>query len=330
MKKKLIIFLFIIFSFVLVSSRVYAKSCTYVNNDSAVEYSFDLVWGKENNSRYGELKNFKNVGNGYDSSGFEFKTNSYKNVDGEETCYKYVKIYDVSIGKSKVYFFDDWGEAKDHFLTKKQCKNTDKGLVCEDVKDTNFLSDTIYTNKVETTEPVEENKISSCLGLSEGLCENNKDFSCIWNESPYGGYCNTDKMQYIGCGGAFDIPSEIPELTSFAVNLLKIGTPIILIIVSVITLLKALASSKEDEIKKAQSSLVRRIIAAVIVFFVIYIVQFVILKVAEDSEQSNITTCASCFLNNKCDVDIYYKTYVGDTTICTKLDGSEMNCSDNT
>ena len=110
---------------------------------------------------------------------------------------------------------------------------------------------------------------------------------------------------------------------SFAVNLLKIATPIILIIISIIALLKAIAASNEDEIKKAQKGLTKKVIAAVMVFFIISIVQFVILKVADTnnsagaSEADNLSNCLSCFLNNDCGNNTYYKTNVFGKYECT-------------
>lgn len=171
----------------------------------------------------------------------------------------------------------------------------------------------------------------SCAEYTEPTaCENNNYFACIWNETEYGNYCNTDNLLYVACGDAFDIPHRVPELISFLVNLLKIATPIILIFVSVITLFKAILASKEDEIKKAQSSLIKKIIASVMVFFIISIVQFVISKVADSSEQGGIKSCLECFLNNDCKNSAYYKTNVGGTYICTYIDGSRtFNCKGN-
>ena len=164
----------------------------------------------------------------------------------------------------------------------------------------------------------------SCLEYTtEQACEHNEYFACIWNETEFGNYCNTDQLMYVQCGDAFDIPYQTPELISFAVNLLKIATPIILVIVSIITLIKALTNSNEDEIKKAQKSLIRKIVAAVMVFFVISIVQFVTMKVADSSETDDISSCLSCFLNNDCSSNIYSKTNVGGKYICKYLNGSK-------
>lgn len=161
----------------------------------------------------------------------------------------------------------------------------------------------------------------------ETSCKRDSNFACVWNKNEIKSYCNTDNLTYVSCGDAYDIPSQAPALISFAVNLLKIATPIILIIVSIITLVKAVAASKEDEIKKAQNSLVKKIIAAVMIFFVTSIVQFVIMKVADSTEQNSISKCMSCFLNNDCSDNVYYKSAIGSKYKCTYLEnGKEFNC----
>ena len=109
-------------------------------------------------------------------------------------------------------------------------------------------------------------KYSSCKDFKTESgtngCSNNPYYSCLWVKKTINGkdyeYCNFDDLTYVKCGDAWDIPSKLPGLISFLVNILKIATPIILILVSVLTLLKAVASSKEDDITKAKSSLIKK------------------------------------------------------------------------
>lgn len=174
-----------------------------------------------------------------------------------------------------------------------------------------------YNKEVLTT------TASTCLDYKEkGACMTDEDVACIWEEnenSPDGGFCNVDNLLYVGCGKASDIPIKVPQIISFAVNLLKIATPIILIFIGMISLFKAMAAGKEDEMKKAQSSLIKKIISAVLVFFVVAIVQFIISIVAEDDEYKGFENCLNCFLNNKCAVTTYYKTVIGGEDHCTGL-----------
>ena len=50
---------------------------------------------------------------------------------------------------------------------------------------------------------------------------------------------------------AHDIPEMIPRLVSYFIVILKTFTPIILIIMGMVQIIKAIANSNEDEIKKS-------------------------------------------------------------------------------
>lgn len=186
-----------------------------------------------------------------------------------------------------------------------------------------------HTHKLISTSTAIDMGVTPCYNYKkESSCDKseNNGIACVWNENenaPNGGYCNVDNLLYVSCGDARDIPYQVPGIISMIVNLLKIATPIILIFVSIITLLKALAASKEDEIKKAQSSLIKKIIAAAMVFFVVSIVQFVVSKVASASEKRGFSKCLSCFLNNSCESTTYYKTVVQGIDYCTPLTTGE-------
>lgn len=160
----------------------------------------------------------------------------------------------------------------------------------------------------------------TCKEVDKNKCTSTTTKSTVSTKTSGGSYTTTTGLKYVACGsgvslskcngqgkGAYDIPYMIPALTAFAVNALKIVTPVILIVVGMVQLLKAVASSNEDEIKSAQNKLVKKMLIAVMIFMVIYIVQFVVAKVADDDEKSSISNCFSCFLNNDCQLK-YYRT----------------------
>lgn len=140
-----------------------------------------------------------------------------------------------------------------------------------------------------------------------GVSETGK-FGCAWNEKYK--FCSPTGLAYLSCGSgssdAHDIPVFLPRITSYAIVILKTATPIILIIMSMIQLIKAIASQNEDEMKKARSALVKKLIAAALIFFVTTIVQFVIKQVADDDEAGSMNDCLSCFVNNDCNGSTYY------------------------
>ncbi len=79
----------------------------------------------------------------------------------------------------------------------------------------------------------------------------------------------------VTCGDGVEIGGQIVSIIRVIFNGIKIGVPIILIIVGMIGMGKAIASQKEDDIKKAQNTLIKQAIAAVLVFLMFQIVQIV-------------------------------------------------------
>lgn len=80
-------------------------------------------------------------------------------------------------------------------------------------------------------------------------------------------------------------------------NLIKIGVPIILIIMGAIDLGKAVMASDDKEIKGATSKLIKRAIAAVAVFFAVTIVDVVMGLVAKGEVKDGVdsSSWAACW-----------------------------------
>jgi len=95
------------------------------------------------------------------------------------------------------------------------------------------------------------------------------------------------------CGG-IEVPNTLINILSTIINLIKIAVPIILIILGMIDMGKAVASQKEDEIKKGQKTLISRCIAAAIVFFVVAIVQLVVGIINPDGGADDTNSIINC------------------------------------
>ena len=98
------------------------------------------------------------------------------------------------------------------------------------------------------------------------------------------------------------IPGQIAGIIVTVINLIKIGVPVILIILGMIDMGKAVATQKEEEIKKGQKTLMSRCIAAAIVFFVVAIVQLllnIIVGDGSDTDNKNILDCFDAIINAK-------------------------------
>lgn len=104
----------------------------------------------------------------------------------------------------------------------------------------------------------------------------------------------------VSCGSIEKIPKKIPELTSWAVTFIQVLVPVILVIISMVDLVKAISSQKEDEIKKGQKVLIKRIVLAAVIFLFVALVKLVVSVVANASDTNNITSCISCFIDGNC------------------------------
>lgn len=356
MMKKISLYILIVASLFLFNNRVFADNtcrCDYSSSNSKFtgEFSVDISSGSIINKKIvlkGDIENSKDK--------------SSHNIDKTEKIKNWEKKYNNSL--LGITNFDFVG--KDFFNENKKCpshlyvldliggyelfvSNGTNDIIENKLTDfqgyeilTSNQNETCSVQDVSNDEPLVDSA-SSCYDYPKETCEveekletssgeMNKKFSCIWVEGKNTpGYCNVDKLQYVKCGDSFDIPEQAPRIMSFAINLLKIGTPIILIITGIITLIKAVAASKEDEIKKAISLLIKKAIASTLVFLVIMIVQFVMSKAADSSDIDSMSKCLSCFLNNECSSSVYFKTKVGDSYVCHLVSdpSKTIDCGEN-
>lgn len=104
-------------------------------------------------------------------------------------------------------------------------------------------------------------------------------------------------LDYIACGTATKIPKPFPQMTTLAYTLLITAVPLVLIVFSIVTLVKAITSGNIEDVTKAKGKLLKKVIIAVIIFLVSGIVQFVLNRVStNDNDKSSMTVCLKCFL----------------------------------
>lgn len=104
-------------------------------------------------------------------------------------------------------------------------------------------------------------------------------------------------VRYNVCG-INNVPDNVPKLVSGLYNLIKIGVPILIIVLGIVDLLGAVSAADVDKMKKQQKKLITRLIAGVFIFLIMAIVQFVFKKV--DNGDRSFWTCMNCMLNNNC------------------------------
>ena len=112
---------------------------------------------------------------------------------------------------------------------------------------------------------------------------------------------NVSAMEVVTCGGVDDVPYKLLQFVGNIIKIVKIGVPIILIIMGAIDFAKAMSASDEKVMSDSIKKLVKRVVYAILVFFVVAIVQFVF-GLLEDKNDS--FSCASCMLGNDCNVTV--------------------------
>ena len=111
----------------------------------------------------------------------------------------------------------------------------------------------------------------------------------------------TGSYKKVLCGDDY-IPYALPQIVKVIYSILKIVTPIIIIIFGMIDFLKAVMTQKEDEIKKGQQTFVKRLIMGALVFLVFFFVEIIIGFVAPKEENQSMWNCVDCFINGNCTV----------------------------
>ena len=111
----------------------------------------------------------------------------------------------------------------------------------------------------------------------------------------------TNNVTYTCGSGDFTFEGIFPQVVSVIVTVIKIGIPILLIILGMIDLGKSVLGQKEDEIKKGQKVFISRLITGILVFFVIFVVKIAVRFVNEASDSSKIISCVDCFIQGNCE-----------------------------
>ena len=84
------------------------------------------------------------------------------------------------------------------------------------------------------------------------------------------------------------VGTSLPDFVGYFVSLvyvgIRIGIPVLLIIVGMFDMGKAIVAKKEEDVKKAQDLLIKKLLLGIIVFLLPYLVEFLVKITTRDSE----------------------------------------------
>ena len=131
-----------------------------------------------------------------------------------------------------------------------------------------------------------------------------------------------------GCGW---IPAAPIKFVSNLIDIIKILTPVVLVIMGSLNFGKAVMAQNDDQIKKAQSGFIKKVIAGAAVFFVIVFIKWIagILDKANVSGTDNAFSCLNALVNGTyvANDDSYYTP--PEATTNNKNDDSTNSPQDN-
>ena len=133
----------------------------------------------------------------------------------------------------------------------------------------------------------------------------------------------SSSIKTVECAGISDIPAALPKFISNIVNLIKIATPIILIIMGMSDFLKSMMANDDKGMNDGKTKFIKRLISGVIVFVVVSIVQLVFSAIQSDDINS-AAACINCFINGECSGLTFTQSNVK-TYSCTDIK-SEDDC----
>ena len=108
-------------------------------------------------------------------------------------------------------------------------------------------------------------------------------------------FVDASTTTYMGCGDTKGLPNGLPGLIRAIINIIKIGVPILMILMGSIDFGKAIIVD-EKELSKAVKKFTARCLGGVGVYFVVFLVQFLLKLVG--SSNDGMIECIACFTSD--------------------------------
>lgn len=119
---------------------------------------------------------------------------------------------------------------------------------------------------------------------------------------------DADDKSYVTCIEDIYIPYQIVSVVRVGISFIKIGVPIIFIIMGMLDFGKVVFGKPDKEMDKAKKSFGYRLVSAVLVFLVVSIVEMVLPLITTEDKVLNCTKCVILDDENCKYVNIEYPT----------------------
>lgn len=191
---------------------------------------------------------------------YSFSSNNILyNIPNSDQCQRGY-YSDKSTGKKiEIEFPCDFIEDRIPEMESLFCKIGENGCNLSDINSYNGLKEEIatYCDQILKYQSYTNDCVMSCLKVQERI---NKIEGIVNNEGK--------------CGFSWNLINWIANIVKWG----KYLVPVVVIVLGILDFIKAIASDKADEMKKAQGSFVRRLIAAALIFILPFIIEFILNK----------------------------------------------------
>lgn len=174
-----------------------------------------------------------------------------KGVDKEEAD---------KLNKENCFFFDIYKHELESTLTNGNCEgNSDFTIAYQKFSSrcANYLSSHLYTTQEENSDDYHANPCASkCAALRDTISR-----MCMFNE-------NDDNCDSLG--------ARLLNWIYRMIKFVRYGVPALLIILSILDFIKAIASESDDEMKKVTARFTKRLIAAALIFIIPFVLDFIL------------------------------------------------------
>ncbi len=203
------------------------------------------------------------LGYGYNNC-IEYDTSSKKAIDYYETsCRAYTAYVDGVESRNYLGLDDYWN------ITKEEPCKSDASCISENMTKYKNRKEVVRTwcNSVLSSQNASSSCSVACLNLASHINQLEGTSSVLTT-----------------CGFSDRLINWIKNIMRWIKYLL----PVVVIVFGIIDFIKAIASEKDDELKKAQGKFVKRLIIAAIAFLVPFIIEFVLDKMGFISESCGL------------------------------------------
>lgn len=138
----------------------------------------------------------------------------------------------------------------------------------------------------------------TCYSPNDCICADNK-YPCSISVSDTSSSGETNRKKCITCGEVNTIPAALPTFSRNVITLIQVLVPIIIIIMGIVSFLKALISGEDKALAQARTHFIRMILVGIAILLIVTIIKLVFSLASKSDDVNSAMKCISCFTTDE-------------------------------